>query len=825
MQNKIEKVAIITVKSLLSAFSIFFFFKIGQELYANYSMPDFDLLMPVTLSLRIFLLVAALLLVFLLVILWFPKMLSRFTNLRTRLYRVRWLLGMIITIVFSWVMLFSYYSLAFNGWWYRLLVVIFCITLIAWLFSHPSGKIFSIKGLISAVVISSTVFIVLNELLNAASFTISPEWGVDDRRSLFILLAFLVFLLLAYFLWESNFLKRFASKQTRLHKVRWLLAIILSTVFSWMVLNSFLYLAFNGWWYRALVILFCIAIISWLFSDPNTTSFTFNGLLSAILIFSAICVLINDLQTVSSYPFSLSWSEGNRLWDYSIPYGSNRYIFPPNQHIPFYTSYGFASLWGLPFLFPNASITLVRLWNVILNNLPYFIFGLVLFFKKRHNADTWLLLALWTYLFLKGGPIFAPLVLTAILVAFSRKSPLWLAIILVAIAGYYASDNRYTWAFTAGMWAALVAFLDLSPEKPLSNPKRWWRAIILGATGIITGYLMPKSIDNAILALLTKKASSISDVSEALDAYKGFSATSSEFSLSSLQDIVGRQPLLWNRLLPNTTYPPGILLGLIIAVAPLILFLFLLAKKIPQKLDIWQKLLLFGELAAFLIVGLVISLKIGGGADLHNLDMFLIALVFVAGLIFHAGGFLPLANINSQGRFFKFALLLVVLFASVPRILDIKAIQIPPSSQSSTYLQNIQDAVNQHSGSEILFIDQRQLLTFGFINNVPLVPDYEKKLLMDMALANDADYFAKYISDLQDHRFSLIVSEWMFFGYREIVYDGRFGQEDYAWSKWVMMPLICNYESIETNKLVPYEIFIPRSGPIPDDLKQWCLVQ
>lgn len=73
MQNKIEKVAIITVKSLLSAFSIFFFFKIGQELYANYSMPDFDLLMPVTLSLRIFLLVAALLLVFLLVILWFPK--------------------------------------------------------------------------------------------------------------------------------------------------------------------------------------------------------------------------------------------------------------------------------------------------------------------------------------------------------------------------------------------------------------------------------------------------------------------------------------------------------------------------------------------------------------------------------------------------------------------------------------------------------------------------------------------------------------------------------------------------------------------------------
>jgi len=816
MQNKIEKVAIITVKSLLSAFSIFFFFKIGQELYANYSMPDFDLLMPVTLSLRIFLLVAALLLVFLLVILWFPKMLSRFTNLRTRLYRVRWLLGMIITIVFSWVMLFSYYSLAFNGWWYRLLVVIFCITLIAWLFSHPSGKIFSIKGLISAVVISSTVFIVLNELLNAASFTISPEWGVDDRRSLFILLAFLVFLLLAYFLWESNFLKRFASKQTRLHKVRWLLAIILSTVFSWMVLNSFLYLAFNGWWYRALVILFCIAIISWLFSDPNTTSFTFNGLLSAILIFSAICVLINDLQTVSSYPFSLSWSEGNRLWDYSIPYGSNRYIFPLGQRIPSYTSAGFASLWGLPFLFPNASITLVRLWNVILNNIPYFIFGLVLFFKKQHSTDTWLLLALWTYLFLKGGPIFAPLVLTAILVALSRKSPLWLAIILVAVAGYYASESRFTWVFAAGMWAALVAFLDLSPEKPLSNPKRWWRAIILGATGIITGYLMPKSIDDAIVAFFTRNSGSVTEVGKVVGSI------ANSVSLSGLGDIIGRQPLLWNRLLPNTTYPPGILLGLIIAVAPLILFLFLLAKKIPKKLNVWQKLLLFGELAAFLIVGLVISLKIGGGADLHNLDMFLIALVFVAALLFHAGGFLPLANINSQGRFFKFALLLVVLFASVPRILDIKAIQIPPSIQSSTYLQNIQDAVDQHSESEILFIDQRQLLTFGFINNVPLVPDYEKKLLMDMALADDADYFAKYISDLQDHRFSLILTEPAYVRFFNDDLAGRFRSEDDLWVKWVIVPLVCNYEPVEVEMIKGISMLIPRSNPLPADLVIWC---
>ena len=812
----IKKTITLIIKLLVSGFLGFYFYKVIEELYINYSLPVVGNPYKLSFSMLAFLFIALLTFTLLAFYLWSSRSLEIFITLRRRLYKIRWLLAIALSVFINWVMLNSFYSLVFNGWWYRSLVMLLCTVFITWLFSHPSGKVFSLKGLISAVVIFSTIFIVFNELQNAASFIISPAWGVDDRRSLVLLLAFLVFLLLAYFLWESNLLKRFASSHTWLHKLRWLLAIILSIFFSWISLSSFLYLFLFGWWYRALVILFCIAIISWLFSDPNTKGFTFNGLLSAILIFSAICVLINDLQTVSSYPFSLSWSEGNRLWDYSIPYGSNRYIFPPNQRIPFYTSYGFASLWGLPFLFPNTSITLVRLWNVILNNLPYFIFGLVLFFKKRHSTDTWLLLALWTYLFLKGGPIFAPLVLTAILVALSRKSPLWLAIILVAVAGYYASESRFTWVFAAGMWAALVAFLDLSPEKPLSNPKRWWRAIILGATGIITGYLMPKSIDDAIVAFFTRNSGSVTEVGKVVGSI------ANSVSLSGLGDIIGRQPLLWNRLLPNTTYPPGILLGLIIAVAPLILFLFLLAKKIPQKLDIWQKLLLFGELTAFLIVGLVISLKIGGGADLHNLDMFLIALVFVAALLFHAGGFLPLANINSQGRFFKFALLLVVLFASVPRILDIKAIQIPPSIQSSTYLQNIQDAVDQHSESEILFIDQRQLLTFGFINNVPLVPDYEKKLLMDMALADDADYFAKYISDLQDHRFSLILTEPAYVRFFNDDLAGRFRSEDDLWVKWVIVPLVCNYEPVEVEMIKGISMLIPRSNPLPADLVIWC---
>ncbi len=32
---------------------------------------------------------------------------------------------------------------------------------------------------------------------------------------------------------------------------------------------------------------------------------------------------------------------------------------------------------------------------------------------------------------------------------------------------------------------------------------------------------------------------------------------------------------------------------------------------------------------------------------------------------------------------------------------------------------------------DVLFLDQRQLLTFGYITNVPLIPEYEKKVLME----------------------------------------------------------------------------------------------
>ena len=98
------------------------------------------------------------------------------------------------------------------------------------------------------------------------------------------------------------------------------------------------------------------------------------------------------------------------------------------------------------------------------------------------------------------------------------------------------------------------------------------------------------------------------------------------------------QPLLWSRLFPSSTYPEGIILGLLLAVGPLILFLLYLVISKRWKLNRWQKLGILLPVVLFLMVGLIISVKIGGGDNLHNLDMFLISLIFVTALAWDGAG-------------------------------------------------------------------------------------------------------------------------------------------------------------------------------------------
>jgi hypothetical protein len=112
-------------------------------------------------------------------------------------------------------------------------------------------------------------------------------------------------------------------------------------------------------------------------------------------------------------------------------------------------------------------------------------------------------------------------------------------------------------------------------------------------------------------------------------------------------------------------------------------------------------------------------------------------------------------------------------------------------------------------GGEVLFITERQLLTFHTLENVPLSPDYENIFLMEMAMANNRPYLNAFRNDLQRHRFALIVT-----GPVTIQYQGRshqFGEENDAWTQRVSVPLLCYYASEVTLQEVNVQILAPRS--------------
>ncbi|NPA92555.1 MAG: hypothetical protein GXO56_02615, partial [Chloroflexi bacterium] len=212
-------------------------------------------------------------------------------------------------------------------------------------------------------------------------------------------------------------------------------------------------------------------------------------------------------------------------------------------------------------------------------------------------------------------------------------------------------------------------------------------------------------------------------------------------------------------------------------------------------------------------MGLIISLKIGGGSNLHNLDMFLIAVLFGTAVLWRQGGAAWLkAQRWTRGE--QIVLLLLVLAPMYFMFSDAQPRNIPSAKDWKPALTAVQQAVHdaKTQGGEVLFIDQRQLLTFGFVEPVPLVPEYEKKLMMDKAMASDAQYFARYYHDLATHRFALIVTEPLKTNYQTENKDD-FASENNAWVKWVAAPTLCYYEPLATFKKVNLQILVPKKEP------------
>jgi hypothetical protein len=104
---------------------------------------------------------------------------------------------------------------------------------------------------------------------------------------------------------------------------------------------------------------------------------------------------------------------------------------------------------------------------------------------------------------------------------------------------------------------------------------------------------------------------------------------------------------------------------------------------------------------------------------------------------------------------------------------------------------------------------ERQLLTFGMIPRVPLVPEYEVVSLMEMAISGNEQYLGQFYKDLADHRFAAIVAHPQNLG----VETGDFIEESNVWNRLVAQPLLCQYKPAVTLDYSKVQILVPRARP------------
>jgi hypothetical protein len=632
----------------------------------------------------------------------------------------------------------------------------------------------------------------------------SFKWGAGFV--LFSAICAALLIACAVVLWREMGRQAAAGAQIRQGRLRWALGAIVVVAPIGLLQYSPLGVVLRGPYLRVLLWVLCIVALAIILAPDPRRPWTEAGLLTAILVSGSAFVIAAAVTDATSYPFSLGWSEGNRLWDYSLLFGKRLYSFDPNQEPVAYLDFGRQLIGGTPFLLPRVSILGERLWLAAAAIIPYMLVALLAFWpRSRTRSAGWVLASLLGFVFLTQGPIHAPLLVCAILVALAWRLPASWAAALVGLAGFFAETSRFTWMFAPAMWAVMLEIGGAEASNGRLAPGAWRRALVLGTAGLFGSAL-------AYAGLFQWNASSV-----------GSSAA-----------VSTNQALLWYRLLPNATYGDGILLGLAKASAPMIGILTLAGLR-RWKESALQVLVPAACLAAFLVVGLIISTKIGGGGDLHNLDMFLIALVFTAAILWKASG---TQWTSCLGRFPYWMQPVIVLAVAIPAyapLLSLRPISfardadwlialtdverprdlgsLPDAQTVEASLEQVRQAVdNAGQGGPVLFLDQRQLLTFGYVQDVELISVYEKKRLMDEALSENEAYFEPFYRDLAIHRFTMLVSSPLRTPIKDSEYG--FGEENNAWVKWVAKPVLCYYEEMDTLDDVKVELLVPRKDPV-----------
>ena len=506
------------------------------------------------------------------------------------------------------------------------------------------------------------------------------------------------------------------------------------------------------------------------------------GFAAALVILGVAYEVAARFNAVTTYPLSMGWSEGSRYYYASLFFSDRLYgqAFPLSTLHP--TRY---FLQSIPFLFPSLGLPVHRFWQFFLWIL--LTAGAAIALSKRvvrpeERAFRWLL-AGWTFLFLlRVGVYYHLQVMTILPLAFVSPRHPWRSLLAVVAASLWAGVSRVNWFPVPAMIAVAIYLLEV-PFGEQASSRRIMQylctPVLWAAAGLVS-------------ALIAQAA---------YIPFSGNADNAEAFASSFSSD------LLWNRLWPNESYSLGVLPAILIVSGPLLLVVIFAAARRWNALHPLRWLGLFSMILVLFVGSLVVSTKIGGGGDLHNMDAYAVLLAVVAG--YFIGGTViteqERSTVEIRSAPVAVYALVMPLFFLIPLLSPYPRFK--EAAIRSGYNQLVEVVNEVGANGSVLFINERQMVTFGDVD-VALVPDYEVVTLMEMAMSNNQTYLDQFYSDLASHRFAAIVATKQNLAIKD---TGPLAEENNVWNTRVSPYILCYYAPVlrVEAEISNLEVYVP----------------
>jgi hypothetical protein len=498
-------------------------------------------------------------------------------------------------------------------------------------------------------------------------------------------------------------------------------------------------------------------------------------------------VIYKHLQTMIDYPMSMYWSESWRIYAASLVFSP--LIYGESYPWPWLDP-ARAIVDGVALVFPTRSIAGFRGWIAFLILSTHFLAAQVILRRAGNPARgmTPVLLSLWGMLFLYQGPIYYHLLLGAILtIALIDPQRPGRTCLVIACASAWMGLSRVNWFMIPATLAILFYILQTPRETKSVRQYLQWPALfgLVGGSASLMAYGLHIRLNGYIVPFFHPEMN------------YGF------FRF---------------KLFPNEAYPMGLLAGIALASLPLLALIAIYSLRNLRAVHGLRWITIAAILFVYFSGSTYVSLRAGGGFDLHNYDTFLL-LLFITGVFLGMdaiaydrptrSGVSPETTMAwLRQPAILLGLSLIPVGIALASISPIKAYSSANAEATINVIQQHIVETQNHSEQPILLIDARHLLVFDRIQLEQLTLPYEKIELMEMAMAGNKPYLERFREEIDRQNFALIVSEVLVEAQREVTQP--MGYENNVWNIFVTQPILRSYEAVFIDRQTGIGIYRPR---------------